>query len=150
MSSLALALIPALAGIIGAIGTILIARWTQQGQQKVFLTEKVDEIVDERVAELRADRDAVRAELRVGEEERQRLFEGQFKLREANAILKSKITEIQLHREQAINRMRRELSAFQDKNTALFAKNAEMEAQIQFLQQENQKLRQQIHDVQQQ
>lgn len=149
MSAFWVAFLPAASGIIAAIGTILIARWTQEGQQKVFLTEKVDEIVDERVAELKADRDAIKTELKLAEQERHKLFSEQGKLRESNALLRSKISEIQLHREQAINRMRRELSASIQKNTVLLAKCSELETQLNLSMQENQQLRQQINELQQ-
>lgn len=136
MNTVLVTLISAGAAIIGAIGTILIARWQHEGNQRVFMTQKIDEIVDERVAEMRADRDEFKKQLQVGEEERRRLFQNQSSLREANALLKSKINEIQLQREQAINRMRRELNHALEKNTVLFAKNAELETQISLLQTE--------------
>ncbi len=148
MSGIWLALIPALSGIIGAVGTIIIARWQHQGQQQqhqnqqqIFLTQKIDEIVDERVAEIRADRDEVKQQLRRADKERQRLFDEQMGLKESNAILKAKMNEIQLHREQAINRMRAEVAEYNKKNTLLMAKNIELEAQLALLRQENERLK---------
>lgn len=148
MTGIWLTLIPALSGIIAAVGTIVIAGWQhkgqqqqQQNQQQVFLTQKIDEIVDERVAEIRADRDEVKAQLRRADKERQRLFDEQMALKESNAILKAKMNEIQLHREQAINRMRAEVAEFSKKNTLLMAKNIELESQLALIRQENEKLK---------
>src|SRR6478672_7735201 len=121
-------IVPALASIITATGTIFTLRWQEETKRKqherenqITIWNKVDEIVDERVAEIRADRDEVKAQLKEGERERRRLAEDQAKLKEANAILKSQISEIQLHREQAINRMRQELGSLNEKNTILLA-----------------------------
>lgn len=153
-------LVPALASIITAAGTILTFRWQEETKRKkderenqITIWNKVDEIVDERVAEIRADRDEVKAQLKTGEKERRRLAEEQSKLKEGNAILKSQISEIQLHREQAINRMRQEVNVLADKKAVLTAENAELRTQVEFLTEENKRLRQQIScsdDVQQQ
>jgi|GEM_PF-5120324 len=149
-------IVPALASIITATGTIFTLRWQEETKRKqherenqITIWNKVDEIVDERVAEIRADRDEVKAQLKEGERERRRLAEDQAKLKEANAILKSQISEIQLHREQAINRMRQELGSLHEKNTILLAEKAELQTQLGLLRQENQELRQELN-VQQQ
>nr|WP_290226319.1 hypothetical protein [Trichocoleus desertorum] len=153
--------VPALAGIITAGGTILTFRWQEETKRKkderenqVTLINKVDELVDERMAESRADRNEMKTQLRQAEKERRKLAEEQATLKEANAILKSQISEIQLHREQAINRMRQEVNVLFDKKTVLTAENAELRTQLESLAEENSRLRQQINcsseDVQQQ
>ena len=149
--------VPALAGIISAAGTILTIRWQEETKRKkderenqITIWNKVDEIVDERVDEIRADRDEMKLQLRQGEKERKRLAEDQAKLKEGNAILKSQISEIQLHREQAINRMRHEVNSLVEKHTILLAEKAELQIQVDLLRQEAQELRQQLCDVQQQ
>jgi chromosome segregation ATPase len=145
-------IVPALASIITATGTIFTLRWQEETKRKqherenqITIWNKVDEIVDERVAEIRADRDEVKAQLKEGERERRRLAEDQAKLKEANAILKSQISEIQLHREQAINRMRQELGSLHEKNTILLAEKVELQTQLGLLRQENQELRQELN-----
>lgn len=149
MNAIWLALIPALGGIIGAVGTIMIARWQQKGQSQVFLTQKVDEIIDERVSEMKADRDNFKTQLEQAWQERNQLSVEQMKMRETVASLKTKIQDIELHRAQALTRMRHEVNAIGRKNTVLLAKNAELETQLNLLQQENQQLRQQINELQQ-
>lgn len=147
---------PVAASVITALGTIVTFRWQEETKRKqhdrdtqLLLWQKVDEVVDERVAEIRKDRDEVKKQLRKGQEERERLFSEQSGLKESNAILKSTISDLQLQREQAINRMRRELNSALEKNTVLFARNADLEAQILMLQQENALLLQELSNVQQ-
>jgi chromosome segregation ATPase len=150
-------ILPAVSSIITAAGTIITLRWQEETKRKqherenqITMLDKVDELVDERLAESRADRAEMKGQLRQAEKERKRLAEEQISLKEANAVLRSQISEIQLHREQAINRMRQELNALGDKNTVLLAQNVELETQLTALQRENQQLRQQLADVRQQ
>lgn len=151
--------VPALASIITAAGTIFTFRWQEETKRKkderenqITLIHKVDELVDERMAESRADRNEMKAQLRQAEKERRKLAEEQANFKQENAILKSQISEIQLHREQAINRMRQEVNSLFNKNAILTAENAELRTQVEFLTEENKRLRQQINcsdDVQQ-
>lgn len=123
-------LAPVLSGIIGAIGAILIARWQEEGKSQVFLTEKVDEIVDERVSELRAERDQLRAEMQQAWQERNQLSLQLLSLREEIAVLRNKQKELELHRQQAITRMRHEIKAYSERYLILLTENTELRLKL--------------------
>jgi len=153
----------AAAGIITALGTVIVARWQEEskrqseaGKNKLDLLAKVDEMVDERVAELRADRDQLKSEAEearrdreAAKKERNQIADELFTMQREIAVLKAENEEVKLHRTQAINRMREELNEFNRRNMALTGENAELKTQVSFLMEENKQLRQQINDLQQ-
>ena len=153
----------AAAGIVGAFGTIVIARWqedtkrqSEAGKNKLDLMAKLDEMVDERVAEIRADRDQLKREVEEAKKdreqakkERNQIGEELFAMHREIAVLKAENEEIKLHRTQALNRMRDEVNEFNRRNMALTGENAELKTQVSFLMEENKQLRQQINDLQQ-
>jgi FtsZ-binding cell division protein ZapB len=148
--------VPALASIITASGTILTFRWQEESKRKkderenqITLWNKVDEIVDERVRELREDRDRIKKEADQAYQDRNRLSTEVLQMQREIAILKSKQQESELHKQQAMTRMRHEVGVFSSRNTALTAENSELKTQVEFLLQESKQLRQQLSDVQQ-
>lgn len=148
---------PVAASIITAVGTILTFRWQEESKRKkderdnqMNIWKMVDEVVDERVAELRADRDQQKKEAEEAKKERNQIASELFGLHREVAVLKAENEEIKLHRTQAINRMREELNEFGRRNMALTAENAELKTQLDFLHKENQELKQQLAHVQQQ
>jgi chromosome segregation ATPase len=148
---------PVAASVITAFGTILTFRWQEESKRKkddrenqLTIWSKVDEIVDERVKELRSDRDQLKKEAEEAKKERNQVSSELYALQREVAVLKSENEEIKLHRTQSINRMRQELNEFGRRNTALTAENAEMKTQLDFLHRENQELKQQLAHVQQQ
>jgi chromosome segregation ATPase len=148
---------PVAASVITAIGTILTFRWQEESKRKkderdnqITIWNMVDEVVDERVAELRADRDQQKKEAEEARRERNQIASELFGLHREVAVLKAENEEIKLHRTQAINRMREELNEFGRRNMGLTAENSELKTQLDFLMKENQELKQQLAHVQQQ
>lgn len=121
---------PALAGIISAVGTIVIARWQEQGKNQVFMTQKVDEIVDERVSELKAERDRLQAEIERFYEIREKLTEQLIQNRERIKSLENNYHELQLQRNQAMTRMRHEITEYGRRYTILLTENTQFRLQL--------------------
>lgn len=130
MSAILTALIASSAAIVSAVGTILVSRQQEKHKQQVFLTEKVDEIIDERVSELRADRDRLKIEADHGWQERNRLSLEVLALQQEMAVLKTKLHEIELHRAQAITRMRHEVRIYSERYMVLLTENAELRTKL--------------------
>lgn len=121
---------PALAGIISAVGTIFIAKWQEEGKNQIFMTQKVDEIVDERVSELKTERDRLQAEIERFYEIREKLTEQLIQNRERIKSLENNYHELQLQRNQAITRMRHEIGEYGKRYTTLLAENTQLRIQL--------------------